>query len=175
MAGRFYASFLLVLTITLGVSPANQQYKNKIVIFFTQFSAFLMMGLHTFFDLVPFHVFRDSIGHVSLLSIAIFHMHKIFERQAATTILWFTLSTVKHFTSVSGHLHYFFSTLLHFIQVCWQMIAIMLYQMTVVAMTVAMDVRKCIENLLISDWRYHYYTYENYASTFNTDRLTVTS
>lgn len=69
----------------------------------------------------------------------------------------------------------FFSTLLHFIQVCWQMIAIMLYQMTVVAMTVAMDVRKCIENLLISDWRYHYYTYENYASTFNTDRLTVTS
>lgn len=108
MAGRFYASFLLVLTITLGVSPANQQYKNKIVIFFTQFSAFLMMGLHTFFDLVPFHVFRDSIEHVSLLSIAIFHMHKIFERQAATTILWFTLSTVKHFTSVSGHLHYFF-------------------------------------------------------------------
>lgn len=89
LAGRFYASvfFLLVLTITLGVSPANQQYKNKIVIFFTQFSAFLMMGLHAFFDLVPFHVFRDSIEHVSLLSIAIFHMHKIFERQAATTIL----------------------------------------------------------------------------------------
>lgn len=174
MAGRFYASFLLVLTITLGVSPANQQYKNKIVIFFTQFSAFLMMGLHTFFDLVPFHVFRDSIEHVSLLSIAIFHMHKIFERQAATTILWFTLSTVKHFTSVSGHLHYYFF-LLSCISFKFAGKWIMLYQMTVVAMTVAMDVRKCIENLLISDWRYHYYTYENYASTFNTDRLTVTS